>query len=100
MRLTHAGTGSRLKLTDSSLIDTHTFGLHKINHLSTPMCATKKHAEESRALPAKSKRSVKVFHAMRNGHLYRSLDGVSWELETDPDVSVIPEGTSRTTLSE
>jgi hypothetical protein len=41
--------------------------------------------------------SHKLYHAMRNGTLYRSSDGVNWEIETDPDISSLPEGTSRVT---
>jgi hypothetical protein len=38
-----------------------------------------------------------LFHAMRNGTLYRSIDGVNWEIETDPDAPDLAEGTSRMT---
>jgi hypothetical protein len=39
----------------------------------------------------------KLYHAMRNGTLYRSIDGVNWEIETDPGAPALPEGTSRVT---
>jgi hypothetical protein len=44
--------------------------------------------------PAISK-PEKLYHAMRNGTLYRSTDGTNWEIETDPDVPLLPEGSSR-----
>lgn len=61
------------------------------------MCAKKKRDGGRSALSDEKDKTVKVFHAMRNGHLYRSTDGVNWELETDPDILIIPEGTSRIT---
>jgi hypothetical protein len=64
------------------------------------MHAKKKRGTDSAQLPGESKKASIVFHAMRNGKLYRSLDGVTWELETDPNAPVIPEGTSRITSSE
>lgn len=39
----------------------------------------------------------KLYHAMRNGTLYRSTDGVNWEIETDSGIPALPEGASRVT---
>jgi hypothetical protein len=36
-----------------------------------------------------------LHHAMRNGTLYRSQDGVNWEVETDPEAPALQEGTSK-----
>lgn len=41
---------------------------------------------------------VKVFYAKRNGKLYRSSDGINWEIEEDESIASIPEGSSRTAL--
>ncbi len=38
-----------------------------------------------------------LMHAMRNGHLYRSTDGINWDLEQDPTVTPVPEGVTRIT---
>jgi hypothetical protein len=39
----------------------------------------------------------RIMHAMRNGHLYRSTDGINWHLEEDPNVAPVPEGVTRVT---
>jgi hypothetical protein len=39
-----------------------------------------------------------IYHAMRGGNLYRSLDGMNWEIETGSSVPAVPEGTSRVTV--
>jgi hypothetical protein len=39
----------------------------------------------------------RIMHAMRNGHLYRSTDGINWELEEDNTVQPVPEGVTRVT---
>lgn len=61
------------------------------------MCPKKKNDANGNFKHEQFEANQKIFHAMRNGILYRSVDGIRWELETDPDVSVIPEGTSRIT---
>jgi hypothetical protein len=40
---------------------------------------------------------VRIMHAMRNGHLYRSTDGINWDLEDDPTIVPVPEGATRIT---
>jgi hypothetical protein len=40
----------------------------------------------------------RIMHAMRNGHLYRSLDGLNWGLEENPaTVGPVPEGATLVT---
>jgi hypothetical protein len=62
------------------------------------MCAKKKNDPSGGLEPDQAQKIPEVFHAMRNGILYRSKDGIRWELETDPNVLAIPEGTSRITI--
>jgi hypothetical protein len=64
------------------------------------MYANKKNDADGSVKPDQPDKPLKIFHAMRNGTLYRSLDGITWERETDPTVSDIPEGTSRVTQLE
>jgi hypothetical protein len=61
------------------------------------MCAKKKNDANGNVKPDRTEKPRKLFHAMRNGILYRSEDGIRWELETDPNVPALPEGTSRVT---
>jgi hypothetical protein len=41
--------------------------------------------------------SLRIMHAMRNGRLYRSADGINWNLEEDRAVPPVPEGYTRVT---
>jgi hypothetical protein len=43
------------------------------------------------------KAGIRIMHAMRNGHLYRSADGINWDLEQDQSVEPVPEGVTRIT---
>jgi len=61
------------------------------------MGSNQKTAEEKGPPPQEISSPHKLYHAMRNGTLYRSSDGVNWEIETDPDAPVLPEGTSKVT---
>ena len=42
----------------------------------------------------------RTMHARRNGHLYRSFDGINWELEIDSAGTSVPEGATRVDESE
>jgi hypothetical protein len=59
------------------------------------MSSKSDHAEKKGPQPRTKSASKKLYHAMRNGTLYRSGDGVNWEIETDPDVAPLREGASR-----
>jgi hypothetical protein len=67
------------------------------------MCAAKKYKQDSDKAPqaamALSSNSIQVLHARRNGHLYRSTDGVTWLLETDPDILAVEEGTTKVSVT-
>lgn len=43
---------------------------------------------------------TRIIHVMRRGTMYRSLDGLRWTQETDPDVPELPEGGVRITMDE
>jgi hypothetical protein len=62
------------------------------------LMSSKKEPAEGMVPPAPNTPAPrKLYHAMRNGTLYRSIDGVNWEIETDPGAPDLPEGTSRVT---
>jgi hypothetical protein len=42
----------------------------------------------------------RVIHVMRRGTMFRSLDGLRWTPEPDPDVPALPEGGVRITMEE
>lgn len=42
----------------------------------------------------------RIIHVMRRGTMYRSLDGLKWTPETDPEVPPLPEGGVRITLQD
>jgi hypothetical protein len=43
---------------------------------------------------------TRTIHVMRHGMMYRSLDGLRWTPETDPEVPPLPEGGVRITMEE
>jgi hypothetical protein len=43
------------------------------------------------------KKVKRIMHATRNGYLYRSTDGINWNLEDDPNIAPVPEGITRVT---
>lgn len=62
------------------------------------MSADSFQAKDDGAASEFSEALVKVFYAKRNGKLYRSADGINWEIEEDESIASIPEGTSRIAL--
>jgi hypothetical protein len=59
------------------------------------MGSSKEHELIGKLHDRATRKARRIMHAMRNGRLYRSTDGINWDLEDDPNVAPVPEGATR-----